>query len=169
MQRATTLKSLRAMFIASTMLASPALAQEVPTAPAPVPAPEAPVERAVEAPQAAEAPAAPASGQSDIVVTGSRITASGFTAPTPTQVLNADAIGKNAQPNVFTTVAQLPSLQGSTGATVGSNGTSTGVQSLSALSLRGLQPIRTLTLIDGQRVVGANVTGVADVSLFPSC
>lgn len=109
MQRATTLKSLRAMFIASTMLASPALAQEVPTAPAPVPAPEAPVEQAVEAPQAAEAPAAPASGQSDIVVTGSRITASGFTAPTPTQVLNADAIGKNAQPNVFTTVAQLPS------------------------------------------------------------
>ncbi len=167
MQRATTLKSLRAMFIASTMLASPALAQEVPTAPAPVPAPEAPVEQAVEAPQAAEAPAAPASGQSDIVVTGSRITASGFTAPTPTQVLNADAIGKNAQPNVFTTVAQLPSLQGSTGATVGSNGTSTGVQGLSALSLRGLQPIRTLTLIDGQRVVGANVTGVADVSLFP--
>jgi outer membrane receptor protein involved in Fe transport len=41
------------------------------------------------------------------------------------------------------------------------------VQGLSTLSLRGLQPIRTLTLIDGQRVVGANVTGVADVSLFP--
>jgi iron complex outermembrane receptor protein len=35
------------------------------------------------------------------------------------------------------------------------------------LSLRGLGPIRTLTLIDGQRVVGANVTGVTDVSQFP--
>ncbi|MBW6532551.1 TonB-dependent receptor [Sphingomonas sp. RRHST34] len=114
----------------------------------------------------------PAEGQAeeparDVVVTGSRIVSSGFTAPTPTQVLSYEAITKNAQPNVFTTVAQLPALQGSTGATVGANGTSTGVQGLSTLSLRGLQPIRTLTLIDGQRVVGANVTGVADVSLFP--
>ncbi|MDT1862483.1 hypothetical protein FPK50_23935, partial [Acinetobacter baumannii] len=30
-----------------------------------------------------------------------------------------------------------------------------------------LGTIRTLTLLDGQRVVGANVTGVTDVSQFP--
>ncbi|MCH3005843.1 TonB-dependent receptor plug domain-containing protein, partial [Listeria monocytogenes] len=30
-----------------------------------------------------------------------------------------------------------------------------------------LGTIRTLTLLDGQRVVGANVTGVPDISLFP--
>jgi iron complex outermembrane receptor protein len=41
------------------------------------------------------------------------------------------------------------------------------VQGLSSLSLRGLSPIRTLTLLDGQRVVPANVTGVTDVSQFP--
>jgi iron complex outermembrane receptor protein len=41
------------------------------------------------------------------------------------------------------------------------------LQGLSSFSLRGLQPIRTLTLLDGQRVVGANVTGVPDVSMFP--
>lgn len=102
-----------------------------------------------------------------IVVTGSRITSSGFAAPTPTQVLGAAAIAKNAQPNIFTTIAELPSLQGSTGATVGTNSTSSGLQGLSSFSLRGLGTIRTLTLIDGQRVVGANVTGVPDVSLFP--
>ncbi|USI71975.1 TonB-dependent receptor plug domain-containing protein [Sphingomonas morindae] len=114
--------------------------------------------------QAAEAPA---QTPADIVVTGTRITTSGFSAPTPTQVLSAAAIAKNAQPNVFTTIAQLPSLQGSSGATVGTNSTSSGTQGLSSFSLRGLGTIRTLTLLDGQRVVGANVTGVPDVSLFP--
>jgi outer membrane receptor protein involved in Fe transport len=129
-------------------LADPALAQSA----APPPAPETPA--------STPAPA-------DIIVTGSRITSSGFSAPTPTQVLSSAAIAQNAQPNVFTTIAQLPSLQGSTGATVGTNSTSSGTQGLSSFSLRGLGTIRTLTLIDGQRVVGANVTGVPDVSLFP--
>ncbi|WP_244501406.1 TonB-dependent receptor plug domain-containing protein [Sphingomonas gellani] len=158
------------------MLASPVMAQQRPTEPAPTAeganaaagragatAPDATVQGAV----AQDVAPAQAEPQRDVVVTGSRIISSGFTAPTPTQVLSYEAITKNAQPNIFTTVAQLPSLQGSTGASVGANGTSTGVQGLSTLSLRGLQPIRTLTLIDGQRVVGANVTGVADVSLFP--
>ncbi|RZM31781.1 MAG: TonB-dependent receptor, partial [Sphingomonas sp.] len=44
---------------------------------------------------------------------------------------------------------------------------SSGTQGLSSFSLRGLGPIRTLTLLDGQRVVGANVTGVPDISMFP--
>ncbi|WP_241127822.1 TonB-dependent receptor plug domain-containing protein [Novosphingobium terrae] len=135
------------------MLATPALAQN--TDAPPVQAPDTP------------APAAAPSSPADIIVTGSRITSSGFSAPTPTQVLSSAAIAKNAQPNVFTTIAQLPSLQGSTGATVGTNSTSSGTQGLSSFSLRGLGTIRTLTLIDGQRVVGANVTGVPDVSLFP--
>ncbi|MDT8757185.1 TonB-dependent receptor [Sphingomonas psychrotolerans] len=103
----------------------------------------------------------------DIVVTGSRIIASGFTAPTPTTVIGEEQITANAQPNLFNTIAQLPSLQGSTGTSTGTFSTSSGQQGLSSFSLRGLQPIRTLTLLDGQRVVGANVTGVPDISLFP--
>jgi outer membrane receptor protein involved in Fe transport len=103
----------------------------------------------------------------DIIVTGSRITAPGFTAPTPTQAIDAAQIAQNAQPNIFTTIAQLPSLQGSTGVTVGNNSTSSGTQGLSSFALHGIGTIRTLTLLDGQRVVGANVTGVPDISLFP--
>ena len=103
----------------------------------------------------------------DIVVTGTRITSSGFSAPTPTTVIGEEAIAKNAQPNIFTTITQLPSLQGSTGATTGTFSTSSGQQGLSSFSLRGLGAIRTLTLLDGQRVVGANVTGVPDISMFP--
>ncbi len=120
---------------------------------------------------AAEVPQADATTQADqndqIVVTGSRIVASGFTAPTPTTVIGAEQIAANAQPNLFNTIAQLPSLQGSTGAATGTFSTSSGTQGLSSFSLRGLQPIRTLTLLDGQRVAAANVSGVPDISLFP--
>jgi iron complex outermembrane recepter protein len=103
----------------------------------------------------------------EIIVTGSRITASGFSAPTPTTVIGAAQIAKNAEPNIFNTVVQLPSLMGSTGRTTGVATTSSGTQGLSSFSLRGLGAIRTLTLLDGQRFVGANVTGVPDVSQFP--
>lgn len=102
-----------------------------------------------------------------IVVTGSRIKADGFSAPTPMTVVDAAAIEANAQPNIFTTIAQLPSLQGSTGTQFNTFSTSSGQQGLSSFSLRGVGPIRTLTLLDGQRVVGANVTGTPDISLFP--
>ena len=102
-----------------------------------------------------------------VIITGTRIQATGFTAPTPTTIIGTEQIEKNAQPNIFTTIAQLPSLQGSSGTTVNTFSTSSGQQGLSSFSLRGLGTIRTLTLLDGQRVVGANVTGVPDISLFP--
>lgn len=114
-----------------------------------------------------QAASAAADQEGQIIVTGSRIIASGFTAPTPTTVLGEEQIAAIAQPNLFNTIAQLPSLQGSTGAATGTFSTSSGQQGLSSFSLRGLQPIRTLTLLDGQRVAAANVTGVPDVSLFP--
>ncbi|QGP81228.1 TonB-dependent receptor plug domain-containing protein [Sphingobium sp. CAP-1] len=114
-----------------------------------------------------DAAQADASRAADIVVTGSRITTSGFNAPTPTTVIGEEQIANNAQPNIFNTIAQLPSLQGSTGAATGTFSTSSGQQGLSSFSLRGLGAIRTLTLLDGQRVVGANVTGVPDISMFP--
>ena len=151
--------------------ATPAWAQATPAdQAAPAPSAAGPAARTIDPnaslTQQADAAQTPETGR-DIVVTGSRIRSSGFSAPTPTQVLGAADIAKNAEPNVFTTIAQLPSLQGSTGATTGTNSTSSGMQGLSSFSLRGLGTIRTLTLLDGQRVVGANVTGVPDISLFP--
>lgn len=118
------------------------------------------------APAPAAAPEAAPAGNV-VTVSGSRIAARGFTQPTPTTTLSADDLAKGAQPNIFNSIAELPALQGSTGRTTSTNSTSSGVQGLSSLSLRGLGAIRTLTLLDGQRVVGANVTGVTDVSQFP--
>jgi outer membrane receptor protein involved in Fe transport len=165
-------------------LATPAFAQTAPNSPTTpgaqpqvVPGTALPTTTQSADPAAPETLTAPATPQADpaqtdqasrdVVVTGSRITSSGFNAPTPTQVLGEAAIAKNAEPNVFTTIAQLPSLAGSTGTSTGTNSTSSGMQGLSSFSLRGLGTIRTLTLLDSQRVVGANVTGVPDISLFP--
>jgi outer membrane receptor protein involved in Fe transport len=143
--------------LATALSFSPAAAQTVPAEPV---VQETETQAAVPAAQEPETPG-------DIVVTGTRILSSGFTAPTPTTVIGEEQIANNAQPNIFNTIAQLPSLQGSTGAATGTFSTSSGLQGLSSFSLRGLQPIRTLTLLDGQRVVGANVTGVPDISMFP--
>ncbi len=119
------------------------------------------------APAQNPATAPPAEKLEVVTVSGSRIAARGFNQPTPTTTVSAADLEKNAKPNVFNTLIELPALQGSTGRTTGAFSTSSGTQGLSSLSLRGLTPIRTLTLLDGQRVVGANVSGVTDVSQFP--
>jgi len=103
----------------------------------------------------------------EIVVTGSRITSTGYTQPTPTSMISAEDIEHDAAPNLFNTIAELPVLQGSTGRRTFVNSTSSGATGLSSFSLRNLGTIRTLTLLDGQRVTPANVTGVVDVSQFP--
>ena len=139
------------------VLALPGHAQETAAAPA----------DPASAPAPAPAAATPQEGVNTVVVSGSRIAARGFSQPTPTTTLTADDLAKSAKPNLFNTLAELPALQGSTGRTTSTNSTSSGIQGLSSLSLRGLGTIRTLTLLDGQRVVGANVTGVTDVSQFP--
>ncbi|MGB9989191.1 TonB-dependent receptor domain-containing protein [Massilia sp. SM-13] len=125
-----------------------------------------PAASATAAPEA-QAPAAAEAPSSVVTVSGSRIAARGFSMPTPTTSLSTADLEKAAKPNLFNTLTELPALQGSTGRTTSTNSTSSGIQGLSSLSLRGLGTIRTLTLLDGQRVVGANVTGVTDVSQFP--
>jgi outer membrane receptor protein involved in Fe transport len=150
-----------AALMATTALAAPALAQAgAPGSPATLVAPPL-----TSGPATGGAPST--QGAQEILVTGSRITASGFSAPTPTTVIGAKDIAKTAEPNIFNTIVQLPSLMGSTGRTTGVATTSSGTQGLSSFSLRGLGTIRTLTLLDGQRFVGANVTGVPDISQFP--
>jgi iron complex outermembrane receptor protein len=102
-----------------------------------------------------------------VTVSSSRITTAGFNAPTPTTVLGSDFIQKEAKDNIFTTVNELPSLMGSTGQQSNVNGTSGGTNGLLAFNMFGLGTTRTLTLLDGERFVPANVTGVPDISEFP--
>jgi outer membrane receptor protein involved in Fe transport len=102
-----------------------------------------------------------------VVVSASRLTTAGFEAPTPTTVLGSAQIEANALPNLADAVQQLPSLVGNASTQTGIGSTSGGMNGLSTLNARGLGATRTLVLIDGQRVGGANINGVNDISLFP--
>ena len=82
--------------------------------------------------------------------------------------MSATDIQNTAQPSIYDAIVQLPSLQGSVGLTGSPNaGSSNGLNGLQSFSLRGLGAIRTLTLIDGQRIVPANINGTTDAALFP--
>ena len=94
-------------------------------------------------------------GVEQVVVSSTRLQSAGFDAPTPTTVVSAADLIAQAKPNVFDTITELPTLQGSTGEGY-NTGSTTGLIGLSALGLRGLSPLRTLTLLDSQRVVGGN-------------
>ena len=74
---------------------------------------------------------------------------------------------KSRPTRTSSSIVELPALQGSTGRTTFTNSTSSGLQGLSSLEHARPGPIRTPTLLDGQRVVPANVTGVTDISQFP--
>ena len=102
-----------------------------------------------------------------VVVSSTRLQAAGFDAPTPTTVVSAADIQAQAKPSIFEAITQLPALQGSTGEGYNTGSTTTGLIGLQALGLRGLSPLRTLVLLDSQRVVGGNFNGVVDVSQMP--
>src|SRR5471032_1828093 len=72
---------------------------------------------AAEPAQTTPGPDKSADALAEIVITGSRISSRGFTQPTPTTILSEADIAKTAEPNLFNTISQLPSLQGSTGRT----------------------------------------------------
>jgi len=106
-------------------------------------------------------------GTEQVTVSASRIIRDGFQAPTPTTVVGADDIEAQAKPNIYNAIQELPSLMGSQGTESGTGGTSGGTNGLTSFALRGLGTIRTLTLVDSQRIVPSNVTGVTDVSELP--
>ena len=106
-------------------------------------------------------------GVEQVVVSSTRLQAAGFDAPTPTTVVSAADLEAQAKASVFDAITQLPQLQGSTGVGYNTGSTTTGLIGLSALGLRGLSPLRTLVLLDSERVVGGNFNGVVDVSEMP--
>jgi outer membrane receptor protein involved in Fe transport len=106
-------------------------------------------------------------GVEQVVVSSTRLQAAGFDAPTPTTVVSAADLQAQAKSSVFDAITQLPQLQGSTGVSYNTGSTTTGLIGLSALGLRGLSPLRTLVLVDSERMVGGNFNGVVDVSQMP--
>jgi iron complex outermembrane recepter protein len=118
---------------------------------------------------AAEVPGTQAAGQpvvqgDDIVVTGSRLQLSGFSAPTPTTILGKDEINQRAPASVDDVVSRLPSVRMTAG-----NGQSQRLYAsgVAPVDLRGLGPVRTLTLVDGERFTPTTDSGTVDANIVP--
>jgi outer membrane receptor protein involved in Fe transport len=118
---------------------------------------------------AAEAPAAAAElgtdqpPAQDIIVTGSRIQRSGFTAPTPTTIIGAAAIESRGATNIGTVLNETPQFR----ATVNPATTAprTIFPSAYYADLRGLGVSRTLVLVDRNRFVPQITTGLANYAI----
>src|SRR5690606_33164745 len=103
----------------------------------------------------------------EVTVTGTRIVRDGYEAPTPTTIVGIQEIQAAAPANVADFVNTLPSLAGSATPATGQSSVSAGGAGLNVLNLRNLGTARTLVLLDGQRVVGSQPTGLVDVNNFP--
>jgi outer membrane receptor protein involved in Fe transport len=104
-----------------------------------------------------------------VVVTASRIVRDGYEAPTPTTVVGVAELQKQSVPNIANYINQLPQLGGggqTSSRTV--NFTAGNAGGANSFNMRNLTAVRTLTLLDGHRVVGANLTQVTDTNMLPS-
>jgi iron complex outermembrane recepter protein len=103
---------------------------------------------------------------SEVTVTGSRLrVTSGMETPNPVTVLTTEELSLTSPGSLVDALAELPQFSGSnTTANPGGffNNPTTG-----ALSLRGLQSKRTLTLLNSRRVVGSTANSGPDINLFP--
>ncbi|MBX3485454.1 TonB-dependent receptor [Phenylobacterium sp.] len=102
----------------------------------------------------------------ELVVTGSRIQATGFQQPTPVTVVGSADIQKSMTTTVANYLNQLPSFGAPTSSANPNVGASGG--GLSLLNLRGLGSARTLVLLDNRRVVNSSVSSGVDTNTLPT-
>lgn len=103
----------------------------------------------------------------EVTVTGSRIKREGFEAPTPVAVISSEALEANATSNLADTLNTMPNFQGSATPQSSVVTVTSGTQAVNGLNIGGLGVTRTLTLVNGQRMVGSTLEGVVDVSELP--
>lgn len=130
-------------------IAAPAFAQQV-------------IETAAED-EAADA----AGGNSDILVTGTRVLRNGYEAPTPVTVVSIEQLRTFGSSNVADSLNTLPQFSGSSTPLSTAGGINNHQGGINGLSLRGLGTIRTLVLLNGKRIVGNISTGVVDTNQIP--
>jgi iron complex outermembrane receptor protein len=133
-------RSASALALATAFLATPALAQ--------VAGPDA-----TNSSPEQEAGAGESGGESEIVVTGSRIARAGFDQPTPTTVIGDVELRQGARESLQQALNEQPQLRNTTSSSSTIANTASGV---APVDLRGLGSVRTLTLVNGRRFVGDN-------------
>jgi iron complex outermembrane receptor protein len=115
---------------------------------------------------AAQAQDAGGGSVGEVVVTGTRIQATGMKAVTPTTVLSQQALADISPGNVSQAVASMPQFLNNTQpSTAGPIGAALGA---TTVNLRGLGTNRTLVMLNGRRMVPFNQIGTVDISMLPS-
>lgn len=101
----------------------------------------------------------------EVVVTGTRIERTGMQTPTPVTVVDAAELAAMAPGALIDGVSQLPQFFGNQ--TPGSNDGWFLRGGYGNLNLRGLGINRTLTLLDGRRMISSTAFGGVDINVFP--
>jgi len=101
----------------------------------------------------------------EIMVTGSRIRVTGFSAPTPITAVSSVELDLMAPGNLIESITQLPIFTNNT--TQETPGGFFGTPGSGSLNIRGLNTNRTLTLLNGRRMTPSNRIGSVDINSFP--
>jgi iron complex outermembrane receptor protein len=117
-------------------------------------------------PALAQTADAAAADVQEVVVTGSRVARTGFTAPTPVTTVGAAEIASRAPTTLGETLQALPSFRQSSGPN--SSGVLSRAGGQVSADLRGLGNERTLTLVNGRRFVPTTAEGTLDMRLIPT-
>lgn len=105
--------------------------------------------------------------EADIVITGSRISQRGYTAPTPVTVVDADTLAKSASTNIPDALNKLPQLANSRSNNQSPVIVANAPQGGNYLNLRGIGINRVLVLLDGQRLAPTTFEGAVDTNILP--
>ena len=99
-----------------------------------------------------------------VTITGSRLSRSDLSAPSPTTVVSKDMLQLSGDTTVESAINELPQLSAGINSSVNSGGAS----GVLTANLRGLGATRTLTLVNGRRFIPANGAGNVDLATIPS-
>jgi iron complex outermembrane recepter protein len=118
------------------------------------------------------AAAAPGASDADVelgevVVTGSRL-ASGSATPTPVTVVGAARLEERGETNIADALNEIPAFRPTSTPSTGELGAEAGYVGGRILDLRGLGPVRTLTLVDGKRFTPSTTELTVDTNMIPS-
>jgi iron complex outermembrane receptor protein len=101
----------------------------------------------------------------EIIVTGSRVARTGFTAPTPVTTIGLDDFARVAAPNIADVINQMPAARPSL--TPSSTGNLFNLSASNFIDLRGLGYQRTQILVDGRRYAPTTPSGGVSISAIP--
>jgi iron complex outermembrane recepter protein len=114
----------------------------------------------------AHAQETPQEPEQQVVITGSRISRSGFDTPSPVTMMGEDELRSLSVTNIGAAVSQLPAFRASSNPTTNGFGSfNVGAQ---IVNLRALGVTRNLILVDGRRFAPTTREGSADLNLIPS-